>query len=175
MSPEMENKFHSSAKSRKVQDLTEHMEIVYKAQKQAVGMDLDYFDVIEDETSNLVFRKLHPRATHSFQEIMQSDKVYNSMRSKLLGFGKRKLYNDSGFSKMFDQFFYNPSKKQSRSNTNTPLSTTVLTRKDILGQSFSNRYHSQNITTNSFATDNLRNYLKSQLTNSRDTPMNKRK
>lgn len=56
------------------------MEIVYKAQKQAVGMDIDYFDVVEDETSNLVYQKLHPNATHSFNEIMQSEKIYNNMR-----------------------------------------------------------------------------------------------
>jgi hypothetical protein len=60
------------------------MQEEYKHQKKTVGIDLDYFDIPEDNTSDVVFQALHPNINRSFKDIMSHQKIYESMKSTLI-------------------------------------------------------------------------------------------
>ena len=49
--------------------------------KRGVGIDDDYLNIPEDDTSDRIFQVLHPAIKRSFKDIVNSNKLYTKMKS----------------------------------------------------------------------------------------------
>lgn len=69
------------AKNEKSQEWQREMGQHFEYMQRSVGIDENSFKITIDNRSDNVFRTLHPKCKHPFRKIIESQSLYNKMKS----------------------------------------------------------------------------------------------